>query len=115
MGTKKEKKEVAAKPVVETKPKAAPKRVVNKPAAKAPAKPATKPVAKPATKPVAKPLAKPATKTVRKVPPKSAPVAKPEHEHIQVRAYHIALERRASGHEADPIADWLEAERQIRS
>ena len=107
MGTKKEKKEVAAKPVVETKPKAAPKRVVTKPAAKAPAKPATKPVAKP--------LAKPATKTVRKVRPKSAPVAKPEHEHIQVRAYHIALERRASGHEADPIADWLEAERQIRS
>ena len=107
MGTKKEKKEVAAKPVVETKPKPAPKRVAAKPAAKAPAKPAAKPVAKPAAKPVAK--------TAKKAPAKAASVAKPEHEHIQVRAYHIALERHASGHQADPIADWLEAERQIRS
>lgn len=95
MGTKKEKKEVATKPVAKTKSKTAPKREAIQPAAKA------------AVRPAAKTVKKPAVKTVQ-----SNGVNKTD---IEVRAYYISLERRIAGSKPDPIADWLEAERQMLS
>jgi hypothetical protein len=95
MGTKNEKKEGAVKPIAKTKPKSAPKREATKPAAKAPVRAAAKAVKKPAPKPV-----------------RANGVNRSD---VEVRAYYISLERRVAGIDPDPIADWLEAERQMMS
>ena len=48
-------------------------------------------------------------------PDSSSPIdqelAKPSHEQIAERAYHIYLER--GGHAGDPVEDWLQAEREL--
>ena len=50
------------------------------------------------------------TRTKRKTAPKKPVTAVPT-EHIRVRAYYLSLER--NGRAADPIADWLRAEREL--
>jgi hypothetical protein len=47
----------------------------------------------------------------RKKPAPSTLATSTPAEHIRVRAYFLSLER--SGCEADPIADWLRAEREL--
>ncbi|MEK0447861.1 MAG: hypothetical protein RL088_129 [Verrucomicrobiota bacterium] len=99
MGTKNEKKEGATKPAAKTKPKTAPKREAAKPAPKAAVRTAAKTAKKPAAKPAPKPV-------------RASGVNRSD---VEVRAYYISLERRVAGFEPDPIADWLEAERQMMS
>jgi hypothetical protein len=50
------------------------------------------------------------TRTKRKTAPKKPVTAVPT-ERIRVRAYYLSLER--NGCAADPIADWLRAEREL--
>jgi len=41
--------------------------------------------------------------------------ANPRYDAIALKAYFIALDRHARGEPADPLKDWLEAERQFDS
>ena len=55
-------------------------------------------------------MAKP-VRTVTKQSKKAESVREVNQQDIEVRAYYIALERETAGQPADPLQDWLTAER----
>ena len=47
--------------------------------------------------------------------PATSETVKPSYDEIALRAYFIALNRHANGEPGDPLKDWIEAEKQLRS
>jgi hypothetical protein len=60
---------------------------------------------------LAKPVA-PSAEAASRSGPSSPPSASPTHEEIRARAYELFLARK--GHPGDPVADWLQAEAELR-
>jgi len=127
-GTNNKETGMAAKKSTSRSTKAASKKATTKATTKVAAKKTSKAVVKPASKAVAKPAAKPATKPVHggkasapkprsvveiEVAPKRRPRVsvdtRPIEERIEERAFLLWLERGG-----DAVANWVDAEREIR-
>jgi hypothetical protein len=106
MGTKSTKKEVAVAPAAKTAPK---RKVAVRPGLTRARQPAAKPAGA-AISPAAESME--ASAVFIDLAEMREPSAIPN-EVIALRAYFLGEARQAAGETADPVADWLEAERQL--